>query len=637
MTFCRATTVASLLFLFLVCGTLSGQSPYSVSLINPEMTKNAKAVVRFSEQKLTISSPSSASLEVTKAVTIMNETGRLESIYFGIDDKFITYHFDNLVIFDKEGKKVKDFGSFHLEPLITFAGSTLYSDVRYKSLDPDYRTYPFTAEISYTVDLRGFFYLPDWVIGEDYNISTEKARLTVETPAEYKLCFLEQNMPSEVTTGTDKGKSTYEWKVENDKAREKEPYALDIEQLCPTVFLAPGNFEIAKWRGSSATWRDFGKFLADLNQGRNILPANVTEKIKELSAQNPDTTALIRKLYALMQEKTRYVSVQIGIGGWQPIEAQEVEEKSYGDCKALSNYMKALLDAAGIKSHYAVIMAGEDAPDLRHSFPSNQFNHAILCVPGSPDTIWLECTSQRIPFNYLGSFTDDRFALLITDDGGRLVRTRKYGSEENRLTRKAIVTIDQTGNGKISVKTEYSSYFYDQMLPVLLSDFEDQKRTLSESVSIPGLTLVGFKISQPDKEKPLICEELNITTKGYASRMSDRMILPLNLMNKVSKLPALNTGRDSEVLLRREKLMIDTVIYKLPAGYTLSSTLNPVNLDSPFGSYDTNIEFSGNELIYIRRQMIRKGRFKVDDYPALIDYNNRVATADMVKIVLKRE
>ncbi|MBE0667501.1 MAG: hypothetical protein IH593_07470, partial [Bacteroidales bacterium] len=271
------------------------------------------------------------------------------------------------------------------------------------------------------------------------------------------------------------------------------------------------------------------------------------------------------------------------------------------------------------------------------SFPSNQFNHAILCVPGSPDTIWLECTSQRIPFNYLGSFTDDRFALLITDDGGRLVRTRKYGSEENRLTRKAIVTIDQTGNGKISVKTEYSSYFYDQMLPVLLSDFEDQKRTLSESASIPGLTLVGFKISQPDKEKPLICEELNIATKGYASRMSDRMILPLNLMNKVSKLPALNTERYSEVLLRREKLMIDTVIYKLPAGYTLSSTLNPVNLDSPFGSYDTNIEFSGNELIYIRRQIIRKGRFKADDYPALIDYNNKVATADMAKVVLKRE
>jgi len=83
--------------------------------------------------------------------------------------------------------------------------------------------------------------------------------------------------------------------------------------------------------------------------------------------------------------------------------------------------------------------------------------------------------------------------------------------------------------------------------------------------------------------------------------------------------------------------MIDTVIYKLPAGYTLSSTLNPVNLDSPFGSYNTNIEISSNELIYIRRQIILKGRFKAEDYPALVDYNNKVATADMVKVVLKRE
>jgi hypothetical protein len=637
MTFPRAITIASIAFLFQVCGSLAGQSSYNVALINPELTKNAKAVVRFSDHRLTISSPGSASLNVLKAVTVMNETGRSESLYFGIDDKFITYHFDKLVIYDKEGKKVKNFGSLDLEPEITFAGSTLYSDVRYKSLDPDYRTYPFTAEISYSVDFRGFFYLPDWIIGEDYNISTEKAMLTVITPADYRLCFLEQNMPSGVTNGLEKGKPTYEWKIENEKAREKEPYALDIEKICPAVFLAPGTFEIAGWKGSSATWLDYGRFIADLNRGRNVLPASVMEKIKVLAAQNPDTTDLIRKLYALMQEKTRYVSVQIGIGGWQPIEAQKVEETSYGDCKALSNYMKALLDAAGIKSHYAVIMAGEDAPDLLHSFPSNQFNHAIICVPRSSDTIWLECTSQRIPFNYLGSFTDDRYALLITEEGGKLVRTRKYGQEENRLTRKATVTIDLSGNGKVSVKTEYSSYFYDQKVQVLLSDFEDQKRYLSESTSIPGSTLIGFKISQPDKNKPVICEELDITAKGYASRMSDRMILPLNLMNKESKLPALNNGRDSEVLLMREKMMIDTVIYKLPAGYTLSSTLNPVNLDSPFGSYNTNIEISSNELIYIRRQIILKGRFKAEDYPALVDYNNKVATADMVKVVLKRE
>ncbi|MRS03550.1 hypothetical protein EG832_10080 [bacterium] len=459
--------------------------------------------------------------------------------------------------------------------------------------------------------------------------------LTVTAPAGYKLRYYEQNMPVKVARKEEKGKEIYEWAVEKQTAMEKEPLSPDIEQLSPAVFLAPGDFEISGWKGNSDTWYNYGSFFSDLNKGRNQLPSGVIEKVKEIASASNDTTEMVRNLYSLMQQKTRYVSVQIGIGGWQPIEANEVYEKSYGDCKALSNYMKSLLDAAGIKSHYAVIRAGADAPEILENFPSNQFNHAILCVPRISDTIWLECTSQQIPFNYLGTFTDDRYALLITGEGGKLARTRKYSDRENSLLRKAYVTLDRTGNGKADIQTIHSAYFYDQMVPVLMSDLADQKKRLSESIQIPGLTLMNFEVTQPDKTLPVIYEEVSLTFKGYASVMSDRIILPLNLMNRASKLPAPDPDRKSGVLLRREKVMVDTVVYKLPDGYTVSSTMNPVNLESPFGTYSTTIKISGNEVVYVRRQTTRSGKFIPSDYAALVDYNNKVATADMAFIVLK--
>src|SRR5690606_4540730 len=105
-----------------------------------------------------------------------------------------------------------------------------------------------------------------------------------------------------------------------------------------------------------------------------------------------------------------------------------VEKTGYGDCKALSNYMVALLGSVGIKGYYSLIMAGENFTPLQTDFPSSQFNHVVVAVPNGSDTLWLECTSQTQPFGYLGSFTDDRYALMILDDGATLVKTGSYGS-----------------------------------------------------------------------------------------------------------------------------------------------------------------------------------------------------------------
>ncbi len=72
--------------------------------------------------------------------------------------------------------------------------------------------------------------------------------------------------------------------------------------------------------------------------------------------------------------------MQLGIGGYKPIAAEKVFSVNYGDCKALSNYMKAMLEVAGIKSNLVVI--GNGMPSLNRNFASvNQANHMILCVP----------------------------------------------------------------------------------------------------------------------------------------------------------------------------------------------------------------------------------------------------------------
>ena len=149
------------------------------------------------------------------------------------------------------------------------------------------------------------------------------------------------------------------------------------------------------------------------------------------------------------------MSVQLGIGGWKPYSAAEVHRLKYGDCKGLTNYTSALLEAVGVDSHYSIVYAGRNKKDLPQEFASIAGNHAFLTVPIGDDKIWLECTSQDAPVNYLGRFTDDRYVLEVSKKGGELIKTKKYEDEENKTITRAI--IDLQLNGDMSANVQMTS------------------------------------------------------------------------------------------------------------------------------------------------------------------------------------
>lgn len=107
--------------------------------------------------------------------------------------------------------------------------------------------------------------------------------------------------------------------------------------------------------------------------------------------------------------------------------------------------MYSLLKEVCIQSHYTLVRAGEGESYMLKDFPYNPFNHIILCVPFQKDTMWLECTNQTIPAGYLGDFTDDRYVLLIREEGGKLVKTPRYTREQNLQVRYSTGKIDPTG------------------------------------------------------------------------------------------------------------------------------------------------------------------------------------------------
>ncbi len=364
------------------------------------------------------------------------------------------------------------------------------------------------------------------------------------------------------------------------------------------------------------------------------MPEQLKIKVKELTRGLTTTEQKAKAIYEYVQSKTRYVGIQLGIGGWQPFPASVVEETGYGDCKALSNYTVALLKEAGIKGYYTIIHAGEQATSIENNFPSNQFNHIVVSIPNGKDTLWLECTSQTNPFGYQGKFTEDRWALMITEEGGKLVRTINYTPEQNLQSRTAEVTLDASGNAKANIKTTAKGIQYEENgLDETFSSSDKQKKWIEQNTQIPNFNINSFLVVEKRDKVPSAVINLNLTLSRYASVSGKRLFVTPNLMNRISRVPERMSERKMDVVRKLNYLDLDTIKFSVPENLYPEFLPEPVKINSRFGEYEASFQFDAGKVTYIRRMKAWKGRFPKDTYNELVDFYKNVSKADNIKLV----
>lgn len=616
--------------------SLHSEPKYRVADIPKNLLADAKAVIRKDESVFEIIDIGKGVYKVTKAITILNQNGIDNSLFVEFYNKFLTVRKVEWNLFDQNGNPIKNNSSVELQDYTAISGYSIYEDNRVKFVDPKFRTTPFTIEYKYEVGFNGLLFFPKWSLYEDYNISVEQTSLTVIVPAAYQLRYFQKNLQDSCIITTGKEKITYSWNAVNKLAIREEPFSASLEEYTPVVYIAPADFEFAGFRGNLQSWDNFSNWITTLGKGRDILIPESSEKIKSLIADKRTDLEKIDALYSYMQSKVRYVSIQVGIGGWQTIDAETVDRLSYGDCKALSNYMKTLLGVAGIKSFYTLVKAGEDSPDLLKNFPSNQFNHAILCVPLEKDTIWLECTSQHLPTGYLGTFTDDRKVLLTGEGGGKLVQTKKYKIDNNHQTRSGTIFLSSSGNAESKITTKYNGTLYDDIYQVLHLDGEDRKKFMQKRIRIKSFNLLSFNHTENRNIIPSITEEIELELPNYSTIIAGRMLINPNLMTRFGSLPYRTKERKSVIRIKRPYIQTDTLEYKLPMNYIIEQVPENISLKTKFGEYSTEISYDSKVMKYIRRFKLFSGDYPASDYEEFVVFCEKISSIDEKKSVVMK-
>ncbi len=624
-----------LVLLFCLLFAVANAQEYSMLLLPDSISKGSDLVKRSEEYVLTIKSAAKFSLSEKHVYTILNSAGLEYASYQSYYDKFSSINSLSGKMFDRWGKQIKHTKKGDWKDYSAYDGFSLLSDARYKTNEFYSAEYPFTVEYEEEMDYNGTQGFPRWIPQNRPDMAVQSSRFTVIAPASYKLRYKQLNYLGEPVISQNGDVKTYSWEVKNLRAKKFEPAAPPFTELTPVVFFAPSTFEVQGFQGDMSTWQGYGKFMYQLIKDRDVLPAEIKKKVHELTDGLKDDREKSLVLYDYLQKNTRYISIQLGIGGWQPFEASYVADKKYGDCKALSNYMIALLKEAGIKGKYIEIYGGSTPPPFIGDFSFSQANHVIACVPLAKDTLWLECTSQTASAGYLGSFTGNRKALLIDENGGQLVNTPVYSINDNMQVRIVNATLTDEGNLMADINSRYTGL--QQEFPHSLmheASGKEREEYLNKMFNLPTYQVMTNKYTEHKGVLPSVTEGLQVSITNYATITGKRLFIAANIFGSASTKLSPDTARKYDYLVKDAYRDIDSVEIKIPAGYSAESLPKNVMLDSKFGKYVSSVKVENDKITYYRLVEQYSGRFAPKEYNDLVKFHDQVFKADRNKIVL---
>ncbi|GAB5399113.1 MAG: hypothetical protein Aureis2KO_06980 [Aureisphaera sp.] len=627
-----------LLFLVfgLICTVGFTQNLYNTADISDELKENSNSVVRFESVAIDIPQPKKMSVQYKVAMTILNKNGN--------SHLSPVVHYDNVSkvkraeakILDASGEELEKFKKKEFLDISAVSGGTLYSDSRMLVFDYTPTEYPYTVIFEYEWETGNTAYIQPFIPLGGYNRSVEESQYSI-TYGEGIQIRQKITDPNSNLVKTENPGSIF-LSTKELPAIESEFHGPGLSNYTPKAVFAMNNFYLEGVPGSGKNWMEFGKWMnTALMNDVGDLPEATKAKMRGLVANASTNEEKARIIYEYVQNNTRYISVQVGIGGWKPMSASEVDKLGYGDCKALTNYTKTLLDVVGVPSHYSVVYGDRQKRNIDPDFASLQGNHIILAVPNDEETIWLECTSQTVPFGFVANFTDDRDVLMITPEGGEIAHTTAYPYHENTLKTNGKCVLHEDGTIVVEVNlesmgTQYSMrHDIESMTSDEIDEYYKEYWDYVDNITLKSNTFKN------NKEDIRLTETVAFEARSYTSSAGENLIFPVNVLNRYTYIPKRYKNRKFPLYISRGFVDEDQISVELPPGFGVTSLPEPIQLETKFGKYESQIrEKSPGKYEYLRKFEIHEGEFPKEEYENYRKFMKKVARHDNQKIILTK-
>ena len=595
------------------------------------------------KEKFDMKSVSSGTYSVYKRVFVTKESADLERAVtiFTDGDRYLS-SFSGTVT-NSSGKVIKKLKKQDLEQRALAQELADDSYIYYYQVEAPY---PFILEYEYEVTYRrGVLSFPAFIPVNAPDVIVSKGEYSVSVPSGTPIQY-SSNL--EVEIKKDGNADIYTWRCDGYGGYTREDYMPSQIELVPNVFAAPKNFMFSKVAGQQGSWKDIGSWLYDLQKDTWDLSDQDKAKVLAMTSGSKNTFEKVKVLYDYLRQTTRYVSIQLGIGGYKPFPASTVSRTGFGDCKALSNYLKAMLEVAGVESFYYI--ANTRRAELMPNYSSvGQMNHAMLAVPLNDggilrgDTLWVECTNPALPLGYRHEDIAGHQVVFIKEDGGQVVHCPIYPDSASRMVNNVRVLMSSTGEADISVRHNRYLDFAEGWLSFKSLSLKEQTDKLSADVIVAanGLKIEGVSDNFEDYPKygrnyiPGMSISYSFKCRNYAEASSGRLFVPITCLRRGFSWQ--RGERKNDVWIRTNRSYIDSVSVLVPPTYELEGLPKSVNVDSRIASFTSSFKQVNNEVKVVLCCSFKAGKYPKDSYKEYAEAVRRFNRMCDSKIVFRKK
>lgn len=523
--------------------------------------------------------------------------------------------------------KIKDLKKTEYSPYLAIDDYIMYLEYTPSS-------FPVTVTYEWELDCKdNLVEFPPFCPQTDYNVDVKRAAYHLAAPQELGVRYAFKNIsqPAEVYKNK-AGAQVISLEMTDIPRVKKIPYTRPIYDRVPIAYFAPSLFVYYETQGSLSNWKEFGMWQFGMLRGRDALPEDIRNEIHQLTDSLGDDRQKVEAIYNLLGKKTRYVAILFGIGGQRPASAIDVCSSGYGDCKGLTNFMRAMLQEVGITSNYTTISTRNR--QLLKDFASvGQMNHVILQVPIKNDTIWLECTNPQLPFGYVHGDIAGHDAIEVSRAGGRLVHIPAYPDSTNLARNQIRLQLDGSGIADIDVSSVFYNLRMESRIPVYKMGRDEQKKAILRMLYAPQAEIDKSEFKM---EGPVLSLDAHVRSKNYTTATGKRLFVPVCPIRRDTSIPAVDEERLEDFYIETGYCDEDEIIITLPEGSEIEATPSDVIINESFASFHSIIKRKGSQIIITNRLLVKSGTYDKSSYSRFIEFMKRVNTAYGQKVVLKK-